>query len=264
MYKNARICENNRLETATIIAPEDVSFPFVNCYDLVNRGKLYKPGTKSFTIEADLGVNANITFFAILGASDDYLKISNAATITIKANDINLFDGTEPLSVSANVGELGVYYNFEDSNNTDGVQYRYWQIVVDDSLNPEDVAIAYIYLGDNVILHRNVAKGFNISVVDNTLIARSDSGKVFSRRRTDSVTLSGISMTVMTLDDRDKLMLTVRKLRRDVPFLFVLDPNEQLETYDFTVLPVYFTRPPTFRHITRNRYSSTFAMNEVI
>lgn len=263
-YKNARICENNRLETATVTAPEDVSFPFVNSFDLINRGKVYKPGSLSFTIEADLGVNANITFFSILGTSSESLTISDDAVITLKASDINLFDGSEPINVTVDVNELGIYYNFADENNPDGVQYRYWQVVIDDSLNYQPIEIAYMYLGDHVVLHRNIANGFQVSTLDNSIIARSDSGKVFARRRPDYTQIDGVSMTIMTLEDRNKLLTATRKLRRDVPFLFVIDPTECIESYDFAVRPMYFTRPPNFRHVVRDRYSSSFSMREVV
>lgn len=263
--KTARICDNNRIEDAVVTAAEDASFPFVNSFDLINRNQIYKPGTKSFTIEIDLQSNQkNVSFFCILGESNEILKISNDATITVKASSINLFDGTEPVSQVVSVGELGIYYDFTDDTNQYGYNYRYWQIVIDDSLNPDDIEIAYIYLGDHVIFDRNISNGFNYVIQDNSQIARSDTGKIFTRQRPEQTTISGAGIRFMDVDDKNAILSAVRRIGRFKPFVFVIDPTQCRETLDFAVKPMYFTRVPIFTQQVRNIYSSSFSMREVL
>jgi hypothetical protein len=240
-------------------------FPFSNSIDLVNRNKLYKPDGKTFDIDIDLNsFQKNVSFFSILGGSDDILKISNDATITIKANSINLFTGGEPLSVTVPVSELGIYYNFASATDPNGVQYRFWKITIDDSLNPEDIEIAYIYLGDHVIMHRNITNGFSYAIQDNSQVSRSDSGKIYARRRPEQVQISGLSHQSMSKDDKDSLLKSVRRIGRHTPFIFVLDPDECREDLDFSVKPMYFDRIPIPRQQVRNIYTASFSLREVL
>lgn len=264
-YQNSRICNNNHIEGATITAPEDVSYPAINMYDLKNRNKLYKPGTNSFTIELDFHTNStHITFFSMLGASDSLFTVSNLATITLKASSINLFDGSEPVSVSVPVQELGAYYNFANASNTGGINYRYWQIVVDDSFNPDPIEIAYIYLGDHVIMDRNLSNGFTFVNSDNSLIVRSDNGKIFTRRRPERTLINSVSHRVMTRDDKDNILQAFRRVGRHTPFLFVIDPDECRDDFDFSVRAVYFNTIPNIRHQFRDFYSISYSLSEVI
>ena len=265
-YQNAKICDNNHLEKSTITAPEDPSYVFSNAVDLANRNKVYKPGTKSFTIEVDTLSNSNnVSFFAIIGESNSKLKLSNSAVITLKANSINLFTGGEPFSKQVPVYDLGAYLNISDNDNEDGINYRYWQVVIDDSYNPDDVEIAYIYLGDNTIIHRNINNGFNYTNIDRTLRGVSDSGKLFTLKKAEQTLIRATSYQNMSRDDKDNLLRTIRRIGLHSPFLFVMDPDECRETLDFGVRPVYFDRSvPSFVQIVRDIYSSTYAMREVL
>ena len=98
LRRNARICDNNQLDNATITAASVVGFPFSNALNFKQRGKIWKPTTKSFTIEIDMHANKQCSFFAMFGECDKLLTISNEAVITLKANMINLFTGGEPFT----------------------------------------------------------------------------------------------------------------------------------------------------------------------
>ena len=161
--KNARICDQNRLDDATIVAPELVGYESANALNLKDRNKFYRPDSKQFAIEIDLkSFQKNVSTFAICGGSDALFKISNQAVITLKGNSINLFDGGEPYSQQVTVSNLNAFLNVSDAQNPDGLNYRYWQVVIDDQYNPETIEIAYLYLGDNTILHRNIGNGLQL------------------------------------------------------------------------------------------------------
>lgn len=265
-YQNAKICDNNQLERATIIAPESSPFVFTNAIDLYNRNKTWKPGTKTFTIEIDLLSNSqNVSFFAMLGESDAKLKLSNFATVTLKASSINLFDGSEPFTATATVGELGVYLNISSEENQDGVSYRYWNIEIDDSTNPDDIEIAYIYLGDNTIIHRNIANGFNYVNFDRSLTGISDSGKFFTLQKPEQTFIRAVSYQYMSHEDKENLVQSLRLVGINKPFLFVLDPDQCRENFDFSVRPCFFDgRVPAVTQIVRDIYSTTYNLREVM
>jgi hypothetical protein len=265
-YQNAKICDNNHLDQSTVTVVESSPFVFTNALDLKNRNKLWKPGSKSFTIQIDLLSNSkNVSFFALLGASNSLFSLSNQATVTIKANSINLFTGGEPLSESVTVGELGAYINLSDSSNQDGVNYRYWEIDIEDSFNPDDLEFAYIYLGDNTIIHRNINNGFTYTNLDRTLSGTSDSGKVYTLQKPEQTFINAMSYQIMSSQDKTNLLTTIRRIGLHTPFLFALDPDECREDFDFGVRPVYFNRAvPTLTHVVRNYYSARYSLREVL
>jgi len=262
----ARFCDNNYLESSTVIAPESSPYVFANSYDLANRNKLYKPGTKQFTIEIDTQSNtSNISFFSILGASDSQFKLSDSAVVTLKGNSLNLFTGSEPYSETVSVGEIGAYLNVATDDYPNGLNYRYWQVEIDDQYNPDDIEIAYIYLGDHTIIHRNINNGFNYTIIDRTLRGVSDSGKVFALRKPEQTVISAQSRQFMTETDKKNIIAMGRKNGLHTPFLYVLDPEQCNTDHDFSVRAVYFDRQvPVLRHIVKAYYSASYSLREVI
>lgn len=264
--RNARFCDNNYLAKATVTAPESSPFIFSNSLDLVNRNKLYKPGSKSFSIEIDMLTNsANLSFFSILGASNDYFKLSNSASVQLRGNSIKLFDGGEPFNQDVLIGEIGAYLNLADADNPNGLNYRFWQLDIEDSTNPDDIEIAYIYFGDHTIIHRNINNGYNYTIVDRTLRGVSDSGKVFSLQKPEQTVISAQSRQIMSEQDKSNIINTGRRVGLHTPFLYVLDPDQCNTDYDFSVRAVYFDRQvPAIKQIVNNYYSASYSLREVI
>ncbi len=264
--RNARFCDNNFLDKATNVAPESSRRVFSNALDLANRNRIYKPGTKSFSIEIDtLSNSTNLSFFTMLAASNDYFKMSNSASVQLRGNSIKLFTGSEPFSQSVNVGELGAYLNLADSDNPDGLSYRFWQIDIDDSSNPDDIEIAYMYFGDHTIINRNISNGFNYTVVDRTLRGVSDAGKVFSLRKPEQTVIASQNRQIMSEQDKINIINMGRRVGLHTPFIYVIDPDECNTNYDFSVRAVYFDRQvPSIKQIVNNYYSASYALREVI
>ena len=212
------MCGNNRLDDSTITAPESSPYVFTNALDLKNRNKLYKPGSKSFTIEIDTISNtSNMTFFSILGASNDVLRLSDSATVTVKANSINLFTGTVPFEKTATVGEIGVYLDLTDDDNPQGVSYRYWNIDIEDTYNPNDIEIAYIYLGDHVLISRNISNRFGYQVLDRSRRGTSDSGKIYSLKKPEQTLVNALSLELLKEEDKKKIISFGRKVGTHTP-----------------------------------------------
>ncbi len=264
LRRNARICDNNQLDTATITSTAVVGFPFSNSLNFKKRGKVWKPTTKSFTIQIDMLANKQCSYFAIFGEADGYLKISNQAVITIKANMINSFIGSEPFSKSATVTDKGVFCDLTDDDFPTGQQYRYWQIVVDDSLNPGDIEVSAMYLGDHIDFQFNAKQNYEFSREDLTRRVASDSGVLYSIRKGQYSVFSAMGWSFLNAANRNSLLVSTERIGLSVPFVFVLDPLEIAFDFEFGNILCYFDEIPKLTHAYLNKFNVAFALREVV
>jgi len=264
LRRNARICDNNHLDSADVTAPEDVSFPFSNALDFKRRNKVWKPDDKDFTIEIDMLSNKQCSFFAIFGASDSYLTLSNQAVITIKANMINLFTGGEPFTKVVPVTDLGVFADLTDDDNPTGQQYRYWQISIEDSLNPVDIEVSALFLGDHIDFQFNAKQQFQYNRQDLTRRATSDSGTIYSVRKNQYSVFSAMGFSFLNPTDRTKLLTSTETIGLSQPWIFVLDPLELAFNFEFGTILCYFNDLPQLTHAYLNKFNVAFSLREVV
>lgn len=264
LRRNARICDNNQLDSAVITVASMPGFPFSNALNFVQRGKIWKPTTKSFTIQIDMQSNKQCSFFAIFGECDKLLTISNEAVITLKANMINLFTGGEPFTKIAEVTDKGVFCDLTDDDNPTGQQYRYWQITVEDALNPIDIEVSAMFLGDHIDFQFNAKQQFQFDKNDLTRRATSDSGVVYTVRKLQYAVFSAMGWSYLDTNDRTKLIASVEKIGYAVPFVFVLDPLQIAFQYDFGNSLCYFDNLPSFTHAYLNKFNVAFRLREVV
>lgn len=264
LRRNARICDNNQLDSATVTAPAAVGFPFSNALNFKSRGRIWKPGSKSFTIQIDMGSNKQCSFIAIFGECDKYFTLSNEAVITVKANMINLFTGGEPFTTTVPVIDQGAFADLTDENNPTGQQYRYWQIVIEDLLNPNDLEISALFLGDHIDFQFNAKQQFTFDIQDLTRRASSDSGVIYSVRKNQYTVFSAMGFSYLDTTDRRKLISSCEQIGLSNPFIFVLDPLQISFEYDFGTLLCYFNDLPQFTHAYLNKFNVSFALREVV
>lgn len=264
LRRNARICDNNQLDIATVTTSADVSYPFSNALNFKQRGKVWKPGVKTFTTTIDLLSNKQCSFFAIFGESDKYLTISNQAVITLKANMINLFTGGEPFSITIPITDKGIFADLTDDTNYSGQQYRYWQLQITDPTNPNAIEISAIFLGDHIDFQFNAKQQFTFDIQDLTRRAVSDSGTLYSIRKNQYSTFSGMGFSYLDPADRRELQSSIETLGFSSPFIFVLDPLEIAYEFDFGTWLCYFSDLPTFTHAYLNKFNVAFQLREVV
>jgi len=264
LRRNARICDNNQLDDAVITVAAEPGFPFSNALNFKQRGRIWKPTTKTFLISIDMQANKQCSFFAMFGEVDKYLTISNQAVITLKANMIDLFEGDEPFIKDAQVTDKGVFCDLTDDDNPTGQQYRFWQITIDDSLNPSDIEVSAIFLGDHIDFQFNAKQQFQFERNDLTRRATSDSGVIYSVRKLQYAIFSAMGWSYLGTDDRTKLLSSVEKLGLSVPFVFVLDPLEIAYSFQFGTLLSYFEDIPKLTHAYLNKFNVAFALREVV
>jgi hypothetical protein len=264
LRRNARICDNNQLDDAVITAASQVGFPFSNALNFKQRGKIWKPTTKSFTIQIDMQANKQCSFFAMFGEVDKYLTISNEAVITLKANMINLFTGGEPFTKQATVTDKGVFCDLTDDENPTGQQFRFWRIIVEDSLNPADIEVSAIFLGDHIDFQFNAKQQFQFDRQDLTRRATSDAGVIYSIRKLQYAVFNAMGWSYLDTGDRTKLLSSVEKIGLSTPFVFVLDPLQIAFQYEFGNLLCYWEDIPKLTHAYLNKFNVAFAVREVV
>lgn len=264
--RNARICDNNHLtgSDVSITAPAASGYPFSNCLNAKKRGLVWRPGTNTFTIEIDLKAAKQFSFIGIFGASDAVFKLSNAATITLKANVIDLFDGDEPYSKTIPVTDSGAFADLTAADALTGQQYRFVQIEVDDSTNPDTIEIAYIYLGDHVDFTFNVNQGFGFERIDLSRRAVSDSGVIYGIQKNQYASFTGMGFSYIDTDQRRAITEAASRLGLTEPFVFVLDPLEIGMDLEFGTKLVLFTEMPKLTHAYSNKFNLAFGIREIV
>jgi len=257
---NICFADNQQLTDSMITASSTESgFPVSNMLEPI-RSRIYKPTSNVFTLTIDLGVNASINFVGMVGPISEYFAISDAATVTLEANNINDF-ATPPFSVSI-TPELTGIFKFLDGDT----DYRYWKWSIDDSSNPEDVNIGYIYMGDYTQLSsRTVSKGFNTTAVDPSKQVTSMDGSVYYDEKQKYHRFQGLSLGFIPADDRRTLEKLYWDNGKTTPMFVSLDPNLKLsdEHGELTKLMIWENSPGVTHHFD-DVYSMNFSLRESV
>lgn len=179
-------------------------------------------------IQIDFGFNAIIDFFAMIGRLDQEFQVSDSATITILANNINDFTAPE-LNVTASVGNQGAFYSFNEIESA----YRFWRIRIQDFQNPlgSSFEISNCYLGQGQHLeYRNVSNGFDIALNDTSASSESESGVKYFDETYKYFTFSGLNFAILTPENLDILINLFNDQGISKPFYLCLDPSATVST----------------------------------
>jgi hypothetical protein len=262
---NVVFMDNQQLTASNItVSSENSDYPKENMIDTV-RSRVFKPAdaaTNIFNITIDLGSNATCNFLGIVSPLEDYFTISDAATITIEANNINDFV-SPPFSTTATPELTGVFKFFDESVDTD---YRYWKISFDDSTNPTTLSIGYIYLGDlTQLTSRTVSKGFSTSAVDPSKADSSMNGTLYFDEKQRYHMFNGLSLGYIPAADRRTLEKLFYDNGKSSPMFVSLDPNLKVsEEYGELTKLMRFETQPSVQHHFDDVYSMSFSMREVV
>lgn len=220
-------------------------------------------------IRFDFGFQAQIDFVAIISDVASDLPFSSAATITLKANNID-DEASAPLSKTLTREDKGIFEFIDDDFPVAANRsYRFWFISFEDKYNPngpEAFGIGNIYLGDFTYLqNRNIDKGFNFSNFDPSTSSESQAGVLFFDERTKFDRIKSVAVNFLDETDKQTIIDTFRTVGRTIPFYISLDPglniSNTLTTFTKFVL---FEREPTFTHITHDLFSTVLEFREVV
>lgn len=213
----------------------------------------------------DLGYQAPIDFLGVIGAISTSFKISTAATVTLKGNNLNDFT-SPPFSNSATVTANGIF-NFFD-NDTDN-RYRFWQLEIEDKFNPEGptaLQVGNVYMGTyDTFTTRNIGKAFSMINNDPSDISESESGVVFADQRSKYRILQSMPFFALDLASREIIEDLFEDVGITVPFYVSVDPQTRITT-DISDLTMYglFMNSPKFDHIVKGLFTTNLRIREVV
>jgi hypothetical protein len=260
--KNLRFHWNQQISTGnSTVSSASGTYPFANALDPI-RSKLYQPTSNVWNIEWDFGWSAPNSFFGIVGTIDKPFTISEAATMTLKADNIPSNWTTPAFSSAIVPSDYGALLNMDNS----GGGYRYWRLDVDDSLNPVQNEVGFMYLGDHVdITERDINRGFSKTLIDPTVLMRSVNGTLYSDKRQKRLMISNIGMGYIPGEERRLLEQMYWDFGIDTPLFVSLDPTLSFSTYDWELTRlVNFTAQPQFTNFSNDKYSMAFTLQESV
>lgn len=216
--------------------------------------------------EMDLGLPTAVGYFALIGPSDDLLKFSASANITIYASDVSHANPQYTKVLTPNASGI-----FAITDKDDGTlpTYRYWQFTYSDQANPlgpSGISIGHIYIGDFITLtSRNVGIGFTKQVIDLSTESVSDGGVIFFNEKQKYHSFKNLSMQFISATDRLALEQFFFRVGKTKPFYLSLDPlgGAQIAQEEYNKY-VYFESTPVLTHIKHNYYSVSFSVREAL
>lgn len=213
----------------------------------------------------DLGLRYPLTFVSLLGQIGTSFLLSNSATITIQASNVNLWD-SPPLSQVISSTDKGAMRFIDDITDTN---YRYWKIKIVDRTNPlggNNIGISNLYIGDyQTILNRNINVGFNYSLNDRSKVVESESGVMYSDVKSKFMSIGSLNLGVLDQSDKDAMLAMFERLGITQSFFISLDPTNIItaDLFELTKL-VKFAESPSFQHIIRDIFTMQLSVREVI
>ena len=213
----------------------------------------------------DLGYNATITFFALIGPLNEVFSISNNASVVLLGSNLNQWSNP-PFSVSLPITDLGAIRFLDDYDDTG---YRFWRVLIEDKQNPNGpsgFSIGHLYIGDYITLsNRNINIGFEKGDIDPSDIIESEAGVLHYDTKTKYSKISSASIGLLNRSDKDVLTSMFNKLGKTTPFFISLDPLTQTtSSIDELTKYVVFSDEPKFRHIINDIYSMSMSFREVV
>lgn len=260
-----RFMDNQKIESGNYtISNENSTYPFSNALSKTIRSSLFKATSNSdWRLIIDIGfpdkINA-LTLFAPLGQA---LGITREATIKVQADNVNDWVSPE-LSETITMDRDDRLIHFLSNN---AAYYRYWSLYIDDPTNPDFISFANIYLGDyTATTYRNIAPGFGWETVDPSPRERSLNGTLYYDVKTKYDTFKSLQYQLMSDGDRTIVEQLYERFGKSKFMPIAIDPLGI--TVDGTASKL--TRLARFginlnrNHISFNRYSVSFSLEEVI
>ena len=214
----------------------------------------------------DMGFNAPITFFALIGPLDEVFTLSDAANVTLKANNLNQNWDSPPFSQTITRQDGGLFRHLTDYSDT---SYRYWRIEIEDMYNPlgpEGLKFGHLFIGDEyTFTANNLSEEFQKIITDPSTRQESDNGTLYFNKRTKYTSFDNMVVRYTDKTVRKELEDIFDLLGTTTPFYISLDPTLNISTKleEFTKYVVFET-PPQFNHVFRDLFTVAFRLREVL
>ena len=216
-------------------------------------------------VDIDFSTSRQVDFIGMIGPTYLPFAIPKSATLTIKANNIPLFDSPQFEKV-ATVNDNGVMEFIDDNDFT---QYRYWRMEIVDRENmngPSSTEIGYLYMGGYFTFQvSNINNGFSKQTVDPSAVVRSVDGQAYFLKKNKYQKFTNLKVNLTDLDDRNKFEQIFFDKGLYTPLFVSLDPTLFFsQSIDELTKYVYFDDSPSYPHVIRDRYNITFNLREAL
>lgn len=213
----------------------------------------------------DLGLPRIPTFFGAVDRIDQPWSLSNAATITLKANSINDWSSA-PFILTLTRTDAGAFAFLDSIAER---EYRYWALEIIDTENPggtDAIRLGCAYLGDHITTTTsNIAIGFEKSYIDPSTVQMSESGVIYANRLTPYRAYRSAETRYLEASERRSWEQAFYDAGTTKAFFVSLDPmlevSDDIEEYTFYAR---FEQAPTFRHVIRDLYTVNFNLVEAV
>lgn len=255
---NIRFMDNRKMDSYTV-TNEDGDFPLSNAISQI-RSDIFKTTTTSTRITLDLLFPDKISAVTLFAPLGEKLGISKEAVIKLQAD--NVLDWSSPEfdeTLELTSDDRLVYF-------TD-IEYRFVSLLIEDPTNPAGIiSFGDIYIGDyTTTTIRNVAPGFTWQHVDKTKVSKSLNGTPYFNKKTKYDTFGGLKLSLV--DDVDRSIIEDLYNRNGIStwIPIAIDPGSYTTSSinDLTRL-ARFSRSLNVKHVSRDRYTMTFSLEEVI
>lgn len=209
----------------------------------------------------DFGISTLPNAFALIGGRNSPIKISPSATITLSANETNVWtDPTASLSITY---DDEVMYSVS-STGLWSEALRYARLEITDTDNTEGyVELGALYLGDFFDPSRGrVQFPFNSVYVDNSVTSFSEGGQTFSdiREKTEVFTIRWFGLTTAERELINTLWLSFGTSQ---PFFVQFDPEAAFfTTVNKSIRYVKFQGEPTYELVSPGNFSCRMVLRE--
>lgn len=216
------------------------------------------------TITFDMGFNADMGFFGLIGALDEVFTISTSATVRLLGSNLDEWTAP-PFDQTLSIQDTGILQFLDDIESA----YRFWRLEVTDLYNPngnQGISLGFLYLGDYVTLtNRNISLGFSKGQIDPSEIQESESGVLHFDVKTKYEIFEGLRIGLLDRADKDALEKMYNKLGSTTPFFISLDPTLCI-TDELRELTKYvvFNNAPRLLHIISDTFSMSLSLREVV
>lgn len=218
--------------------------------------------------QVDLGLAYACPCFHAIGPIDEAFSLSSAATVVVKADNIDdeANWASPAFSYTCSPEDSGVHAFMDDADGT-SITYRYWRFEFVDRMNPGGSSafkISHIYFGDFVTMAiSNVAPGFTYVNTDQTDAEESESGQQFFRTGVKYRRFQSLTIELMEPDERRELVRSFQRLGVHTPFYLALDPTLAIsETTGELTAFGRFAAEPTLPHVIRDLFTVNIDFRE--
>ena len=244
-------------------SPADVLDPYnFGIYRLTQH-----PTLGGYCFDVELSASLEPSSFAMIPSDVRNFYLTSETEVVIQASNFG-FESVEK-EFKGKFSQYGVFCNIRQAE-TDNA-YRYWRIWIKEfSRAPDDINesldIKYLYFGDHVEINdTNISNGIGVRWIDNSTIAKSQSGRRYPNYKKPTLELNNCRFGLLKGNDRRNFQRFYQRVGKTENFLVVPDPSDFISVDPYELMRVmHFSQVPSQSHVVFDMYDQSFTLVEAV